>query len=130
MRDVLRRLLVFTLLLFTASCGGGGDKSATNSTSSVNITGAGSTFVYPLMSKWAAEYGKVKPGTQINYQSIGSGAGISQVSVGTVDFGATDGPMSDEQIAASKVGKIIHIPVVMGATVVAYNLPDFSGELK
>jgi phosphate transport system substrate-binding protein len=127
MRDVPRFLGV-ALLLFTASCGGG-DKSASR-TAATPITGAGSTFVYPLMSKWAAEYAKVKPGTQINYQSIGSGAGISQVSVGTVDFGATDGPMSDEQIAASKVGKIIHIPVVMGATVIAYNLPGFTGELK
>ena len=128
MRDAAR-FLAAALLLFAAGCGGG-EKSSTNTTSTTNITGAGSTFVYPLMSKWAAEYAQVKPGTQINYQSIGSGAGISQVSVGTVDFGATDGPMSDEQMAASKVGKILHIPVVMGATVIAYNLPGWTGELK
>ena len=130
MRDLMK-VFALTLLLFSASCGGG-EKTGTNSasTSAANLTGAGSTFVYPIMSKWTAEYAKLKPGTQINYQSIGSGAGISQVSAGTVDFGATDGPMSDEQIAASKVGKILHIPVVMGATVMAYNLPGFTGELK
>jgi phosphate transport system substrate-binding protein len=126
MRDA--RKLLTALLIFLVSCGGG--KTAGDTSSATGITGAGSSFVYPLMSKWAAEYAKVNPGTQVNYQSIGSGAGISQVSVGTVDFGATDGPMSDEQLAASKVGKIIHIPVIMGATVVAYNLPGFTGEMK
>jgi phosphate transport system substrate-binding protein len=94
------------------------------------INGAGSTFIYPMMSKWANEYLKEKPQVQINYQSIGSGGGIRQISEGTVDFGATDGPMTDEQLAASKVGKILHIPVVMGAAVPAYNLPGVSQKLK
>jgi phosphate transport system substrate-binding protein len=123
------KLLLAVLILLAAGCAGG-NGSSNDASSGANITGAGSTFVYPIMSKWTAEYAKLKPGTQINYQSIGSGAGISQVSVGTVDFGATDGPMSDDQIAASKVGKIVHIPVIMGATVMAYNLPGFTGELK
>lgn len=96
----------------------------------VQLTGAGSTFVNPLMSKWSAEYATANPNIHINYQAIGSGAGIQQVTMGTVDFGATDGPMTDEQLAGSKVGRIIHVPLIMGATVVAYNLPGFTGELK
>ena len=94
------------------------------------LTGAGSTFVNPMMSKWTAEYGKEHSGVQINYQSIGSGGGIRQVSEGTVDFGATDGPMNDEQLKGSKVGAIIHVPVVMGADVPAYNVPGVTQELK
>lgn len=94
------------------------------------LTGAGSTFVYPMMSKWTSEYHKLHPDIQINYQSIGSGGGIRQVSAGTVDFGATDGPMTDEQIAGSTVGKILHIPVVMGADVPAYNVPGVSQQLR
>jgi len=97
---------------------------------SVQINGAGSTFVNPIMSKWTAEYAEAHPDVHVNYTAIGSGAGIQQVTQGTIDFGATDGPMTDEQIAGSKVGKILHIPVIMGATVAAYNLPGYSGELK
>jgi phosphate transport system substrate-binding protein len=83
-----------------------------------------------MMSKWAAEYQKVHPNFNVNYQSIGSGGGIRQISEGTVDFGATDGPMSDELLAASKNGKLLHIPVAMGADVPAYNIPGVSTELK
>jgi phosphate transport system substrate-binding protein len=93
------------------------------------LNGAGSTFVNPIMSKWSSEYNKAK-NVEINYQSIGSGAGIRQVSEGTVDFGATDGPMSDEQLAAAKVGKILHVPLVMGAVLPAYNIPGVSQKLK
>ena len=95
-----------------------------------SLNGAGSTFVYPMMSKWASEYHKLHPDVQINYQSIGSGGGIRQVSEGTVDFGATDGPMTDEQLSSAKVGKILHVPVVMGADVPAYNIPGVSQELQ
>jgi phosphate transport system substrate-binding protein len=136
----MRSILKFTslsLVLLAVSCSGNRTSSSSDSTATsggtpktAGLTGAGSTFVYPLMSKWTAEYAAVKQGAQVNYQSIGSGAGISQVSVGTVDFGATDAPMNDEQIAGSKVGKILHIPVTMGAAVAAYNLPGFAGELK
>jgi len=94
------------------------------------INGAGSTFVNPIMSKWSSEYHKLHPNVEINYQSIGSGGGIRQVIEGTVDFGASDGPMTDGQLANSKVGKILHVPVVMGADVPAYNLPGVSGDLK
>jgi len=93
------------------------------------LNGAGATFPYPMYSKWFSEYNKLHPDVQINYQSIGSGGGIRQVLNGTVDFGATDGPMTDEQLKEAKV-KILHIPTVMGADVPAYNVPGVSGEIK
>jgi phosphate transport system substrate-binding protein len=97
--------------------------------SAQNITGAGATFPNPIYSKWFSEYSAAHPEVKINYQSIGSGGGIRQVTEGTVDFGASDGPMSDEQLAASKV-KVVHIPTVLGAVVPIYNLPGVSQELK
>ena len=93
------------------------------------LNGAGATFPYPIYSKWFSEYNKLHSDVQINYQSIGSGGGIRQVLNGTVDFGASDGPMSDEQLAQAKV-KILHIPTVLGAVVPAYNVPGVSGEIK
>jgi len=95
----------------------------------VLINGAGATFPYPIYSKWFDEYHKLHPGIQINYQSIGSGGGIRQVLAGTVDFGATDGPMTDEQISKAK-GKILHFPTVLGAVVPTYNIPGVNAELK
>lgn len=93
------------------------------------INGAGATFPYPMYSKWFSEYHNAHPDIQINYQSIGSGGGIRQVIAGTVDFGASDGPMTDEQLAESKI-KIQHIPTVLGAVVPAYNVSGLSGELR
>jgi phosphate transport system substrate-binding protein len=93
------------------------------------LNGAGATFPYPIYSKWFSEYNKLHPDVQINYQSIGSGGGIRQVLNGTVDFGASDGPMTDEQLKQSKV-KILHIPTVLGAVVPAYNVPGATEELK
>jgi phosphate transport system substrate-binding protein len=93
------------------------------------LNGAGATFPYPIYSKWFNEYHNLHSDIQINYQSIGSGGGIRQVQAGTVDFGATDGPMSDEQIQQSKV-KVLHVPTVLGAVVPAYNIPGVSAELK
>jgi phosphate transport system substrate-binding protein len=93
------------------------------------LNGAGATFPYPMYSKWFSEYNKLHSDVQINYQSIGSGGGIRQVLNGTVDFGASDGPMSDEQLAQAKT-KILHIPTVLGAVVPAYNVPGISGEIK
>jgi len=93
------------------------------------LNGAGATFPYPMYSKWFSEYNKLHPDVQINYQSIGSGGGIRQVLAQTVDFGASDGPMTDEQLSQAKV-KILHIPTVLGAVVPAYNVPGVSGELK
>ena len=93
------------------------------------ITGAGATFPNPIYSKWFSEYSASHPGVQINYQSVGSGAGIHQVSTLIVDFGATDGPMTDQQLAESKV-KLFHIPTVLGAVVPVYNVPGVSKELN
>jgi phosphate transport system substrate-binding protein len=93
------------------------------------LNGAGATFPYPMYSKWFSEYHKLHPEVEINYQSIGSGGGIRQVLAGTVDFGASDGPMSDEQLGQAKI-KILHIPTVLGAVVPAYNIPGVSGEVK
>lgn len=93
------------------------------------LNGAGATFPYPMYSKWFSEYNKLHPDVQINYQSIGSGGGIRQVLNGTVDFGASDGPMTDEQLKEAKT-KILHIPTVLGADVPAYNVPGISGEIK
>ena len=87
------------------------------------INGAGATFIYPMMSKWAAEYDKAK-GVEVNYQSIGSGGGIQQMTAKTADFGSSDGPMNDEQLqkARDTGGEVLHIPLAMGAVVPAYNL--------
>jgi len=90
-------------------------------TAAQNLTGAGATFPYPVYSKWFDAYAR-KTGARINYQSIGSGGGIRQFTQGTVDFGATDGPMSDEQMAAVK-GNVVHLPTVLGAVALTYNLP-------
>ncbi len=94
-----------------------------------NINGAGATFPYPIYSKWFSEYSQLHSSVKINYQSIGSGGGIRQVSEGTVDFGATDGPMSDDQLKAAKV-KVMHIPTVLGAVVPVYNIPGVSKDLN
>jgi phosphate transport system substrate-binding protein len=93
------------------------------------LNGAGATFPYPMYSKWFSEYHKMHPDVEINYQSIGSGGGIRQVLAGTVDFGASDGPMSDEQLAQAKT-KILHVPTVLGAVVPAYNIPGVNAEIK
>ena len=92
---------------------------------SINITGAGATFPYPIYSKWFDAFKQAHPGVQINYQSLGSGAGIRQLEAGTVDFGASDFPMTDEQIGKQKV-KPLHFPTVMGGVVPIYNVPGKS----
>ena len=94
-----------------------------------NLNGAGATFPYPIYSKWFNEYHKQHPDIQINYQSIGSGGGIRQVLSGTVDFGASDGPMTDEQLSQAKV-KILHFPTVLGAVVPAYKVPGVKTAIK
>ncbi|MGA2960658.1 MAG: phosphate ABC transporter substrate-binding protein PstS [Candidatus Korobacteraceae bacterium] len=93
------------------------------------LNGAGATFPYPIYSKWFSEYHKANPSVEINYQSIGSGGGILQLLQGTVDFGASDGPMTDEQLAEAKV-KILHVPTVLGSVVPAYNIRGVTQELK
>ena len=93
------------------------------------LNGAGATFPNPMYQKWFSEYHKTHPEIQFNYQSIGSGGGIRQVLAQTVDFGASDGPMTDQQLSEAKT-KILHIPTVLGAVVPAYNIPGVNTELK
>ena len=95
---------------------------STTASAQMMINGAGATFPYPIYSKWFDEYAKVDPSVRFNYQSIGSGGGQKQILAQTVDFGASDGPMSDDNLAKAP-GKLLHIPTVAGADVVAYNLP-------
>jgi phosphate transport system substrate-binding protein len=99
------------------------------SAQTLKINGAGATFPYPIYSKWFSEYNKLHPNVEINYASIGSGGGIRQVSSQTVFFGATDGPMTNDQLLAAP-GKILHFPTVLGAVLPIYNVPEVTQELK
>src|SRR4051812_41583237 len=117
----MHKQLFFGCLTALVLAGCSGNKSNSNpdstATASNGLTGAGSTFIYPLASKWFSEYQKLHPDAQVNYQSIGSGAGIKQVTEGTVDFGATDAPMKDEQLSEfhQKRGcDALHFPAAMG----------------
>src|ERR1022692_627203 len=99
----------------------------------LSLTGAGATFPYPMYSKWFSDYHKLHADTEINYQSIGSGGGIKQVTEGTVDFGASDGPMNDQQMKDFKEKRgtdILHFPSVLGADVITYNVRGVSAELN
>lgn len=102
--------------------------TAGSSFKGVSLNGAGATFPFPLYSKWLDEYAKIT-GAQINYQSIGSGGGIQQITQRTVDFGASDGPMTDDQLKAAPA-RLLHIPMVMGAEAIVYNLPGVSSGMK
>jgi phosphate transport system substrate-binding protein len=93
----------------------------------VTLTGAGATFPYPLYSKWFSQYNKLHPDIEVNYQSIGSGGGIQQITEHTVDFGASDAPLTDEQLA--KAGDLLHVPTTLGAVVITYNAP-IQGTLR
>jgi phosphate transport system substrate-binding protein len=120
-RKVKKTLIAVALLAF-----------ALTTVQAQKLTGAGATFPYPIYSKWFSEYSAAHPGVQVNYQPIGSGGGIRQVTSGLVDFGASDMPMDDAALAASKI-KLIHIPTVMGAVVPIFNVPGvndlrFSGS--
>jgi phosphate transport system substrate-binding protein len=132
----VRALKLAALMLLAVACAKeGANSSATassttsSSSQSVDLTGAGATFPYPIYSKWFSDYANAT-GVKINYQSIGSGGGIRQLSEGTVDFGASDSPMSDEEMAKAKGGHILHIPTVLGADVITYNLPGVTAALK
>ena len=110
------------LTLLTLGCGGERRAPDSGASQRLALTGAGATFPNPIYTKWFDAYAR-ETGVRINYQSIGSGGGIRQFMEGTVDFGATDGPMTDEQIAAMK-GNVLHVPTVLGAVVATYNLPS------
>lgn len=111
-------------VLVFAACGGN-----SGSGSEIRLQGAGATFPNPLYQKWLSEYGKLNPNVKIDYQSIGSGGGIKQIQARTVDFGASDAPMKDEDLRAAP-GEILHIPTVLGAVVITYNLAGVSQPLR
>jgi phosphate transport system substrate-binding protein len=130
----VKALKLGVFVLFAVACAKEGNNSSTpsstsSSSGSVDLTGAGATFPYPIYSKWFSDYAK-STGVKINYQSIGSGGGIRQLSEGTVDFGASDSPMSDAEMAKAKFGPIVHIPTVLGAVVITYNVPALSAPLQ
>src|ERR687884_1404552 len=127
-------MIVIAAAACIAGCGGDSQQAANAAPSgrasgSVDLTGAGATFPYPLYSKWFSDYA-ARTGVRINYQSIGSGGGIRQLSEGTVDFGASDSPMTDAELAKAKGGPALHFPTVLGAVVVTYNLPNVTQPLK
>jgi phosphate transport system substrate-binding protein len=114
------------LLVVSIACNG---NNTIPGTSSVSLQGAGATFPNPLYQKWLSEYGKVHPNVKIDYQSIGSGGGIKQLKEQTVDFGASDAPMKDEDLKAAP-GEVLHIPTVLGAVIITYNLEGLKAPLK
>ena len=117
------------VMVMVAGCSGGSQPASGGAApgGTVQINGMGATFPYPIYSKWFAEYNRLHPNVQINYQSQGSGAGIRGLLAGTVFFGASDQPMKEEQMAAA--GKVLHFPTVLGAVVPVYNLPGVN-DLK
>ncbi len=128
----LRHAAITIATVVLTACGGGTQPqpgAAGNSTGKLKISGAGATFPNPIYSKWFSEYNKLHPNVEINYQSIGSGGGIRQLLSQTVFFGATDGPMSDEQLKTAP-GPILHLPTVLGAVVPVYNVPGVTTDLK
>jgi phosphate transport system substrate-binding protein len=116
------------LLLAAIACNNNGTGSGSGS-GSVDLRGAGATFPNPLYQKWLSEYGKVHPNVKIDYQSIGSGGGINQLKKQTVDFGASDAPMSDDDLKSAQ-GEVLHIPTVLGAVVLTYNLEGLKQPLR
>jgi len=129
----LKRLSLTVLVLSLASSWSLSSPPSAKAAGTVLITGAGATFPYPMYSKWFDVYHKLHPDIEVNYQSIGSGGGIRQVMEGTVDFGASDGPMNDEQVKQFKDKRgtdILHFPTVLGADVPCYNIPGISEELN
>jgi phosphate transport system substrate-binding protein len=134
-----RTLAAVIALALVAACGDslkktdsaapGGAAAAARSTSGADVTGAGATFPYPLYSKWFDAYAR-KTGVKINYQPIGSGGGIRQLLEMTVDFGGTDAPMTDDELAKAKGGPVLHIPTALGAVAVTYNLSEVTQPIK
>jgi phosphate transport system substrate-binding protein len=119
--------MIVRKLVIVAGCVGALVAGAAAQTSQIN--GAGATFPNPIYSKWFSEYNRLHPNVAINYQPIGSGGGIRQLTNQTVFFGATDGPMTNDQLLAAP-GKILHFPTVLGADVPVYNIPNLRVELK
>ena len=125
-------------LVSSLACGGGetnttdsaaGTAAPAASSGGADLTGAGATFPQPIYQKWFSDYA-AKTGVRINYQSIGSGGGIRQLTEGTVDFGASDAPMTDDEMAKTKGGPVLHFPTVLGAVVITYNAPEITKPLN
>src|SRR5437773_1827252 len=113
---------IFTAFLIAAA-------AVTAGAQTIKINGAGATFPNPIYTKWFAEYNRIHPNVEINYQSIGSGGGIRQLTAGTVFFGASDGPMTNDQIYAAG-SRVLHLPTVLGGVVPIYEIPGVTGELR
>src|SRR3989441_300506 len=120
---IITLTLTAALAIAFAGCNGGG------SSNEIRLQGAGATFPNPLYQKWLSEYGKLHSNIKIDYQSIGSGGGIKQIQARTVDFGASDAPMTDAEMKASPA-ELVHIPTVLGAVVITYNLSGVSQALR
>lgn len=131
---ILTGILAGVLAVSLVGCGqqapSGQGSSTAQEEQAVTLLGAGATFPYPLYSAMFDKYRQEHPKVTINYQAIGSGAGIKQIQEQTVDFGGSDGPMTDDQLQKAKGGKLLHIPATLGATAVAYSLPDNPKDLK
>jgi phosphate transport system substrate-binding protein len=119
-------ILLASFALLALACSPGGGPSSSGGV--MKLQGAGATFPNPLYQKWVSEYGKLHPSVQIDYQSIGSGGGIKQIQEQTVDFGASDAPMKDEELKAAP-GELLHVPTVLGAVVVTYNVASIAQPL-
>jgi phosphate transport system substrate-binding protein len=122
-------LLILSFALFSMACSGGQPGGGGGTSGAARLQGAGATFPNPLYQKWLSEYSKINPAVRIDYQSIGSGGGIKQIQEQTVDFGASDAPMKDEDLKKAP-GEILHIPTVLGAVVLTYNLAGVSEPLR
>ncbi len=120
---------IVVALVGVAGCGGSAADTGAGGVPSASLTGAGATFPYPLYTKWFEIFGKDNPQVTVNYQSIGSGGGIKQITAQTVDFGASDAPMKDDQLAKAP-GELLHIPTVAGAVVITYNVDGVPTGLK
>jgi len=125
-RSIAFFIITSAIALPLLGCGG---SAGSDANSEVKVQGAGATFPNPLYQKWFSEYNKVTPNAKFDYQSIGSGGGIKQISSKTVDFGGSDAPMKDDELKAAP-GELLHIPTVLGAVVVTYNVPSVTTELK
>jgi phosphate transport system substrate-binding protein len=137
MTRAFSKVTLAALIAIATACGGGGGgpvtadnpTGGTGSGGTLQINGAGATFPYPIYSKWFSEYNKLHPNVRINYQSIGSGGGIRQLLEGTVFFGASDQPMTDEMLTKA-TGRVLHFPTVLGAVVPVYNLDGIGGTIN
>ena len=120
-------ILLLSIAVLALACSGGGPGGSSGGVTA--LQGAGATFPNPLYQKWMSEYGKLHPNVRMDYQSIGSGGGIKQIQAQTVDFGASDAPMTDEELKGSP-GELLHVPTVLGAVVVTYNVASIAQPLR